>query len=150
MIQLPAVVKVDLTKLLREVGKEADIEAEERVSYPEDGLSLTKPVKVKVHLVNTGVSVLMDGAVQTEAELECSRCGKKFRTPLKAGISEEYSRDIPLEPGKKGKEVELKAKDFVYPIEKDNSLDLGETIRQNLLLALPIKPLCEQACKGPR
>lgn len=140
--------KIDLTDLLREIGKEADIEKEERVSYPEDGLVLTQPTKIRIHLVNTGPSVLLDGTAQTEAELECSRCGKKFRMPLKANMSEEYSKNIPRKPAKKGKGIELKEEDFVYPIERDNTLDLGETIRQNLLLALPLKPLCEQACKG--
>lgn len=138
--------KIDLTDLLREVGREADIEKEEGVSYPEDGLPLTRPIKIKIHLVNTGPSVLLEGTAETEVEVECSRCGKKFRLPLTANISEEYSKNIPRKPVKKG--IELKEEDFVYPIEKDNTLDLGETIRQNLLLVLPIMPLCKQACEG--
>ena len=140
--------RIDLTELLRKVGNEADIRTEETVSFPKEGLTLTRPVKVDVHLVNTGTSVLLSGKLETEAELECSRCLKKFRTPLTAGLEEEYSKNLPPLPAKKGKEVELKEKDFVYPIEKNNTLDLGETIRQNLLLALPIKALCEEKCKG--
>lgn len=136
--------KIDLTELLRQVGKEAALEEEFRISFPEDGLILTQPVKIKAHLVNTGASVLLNATVETEAEVECSRCGKKFRAPLNANISEEYSKNLPQPNYKKGKEVELKEEDFVYPIEEDNTLDLGETIRQNLLLALPIQPLCEE------
>jgi uncharacterized protein len=36
------------------------------------------------------------------------------------------------------------AADFV----KNNILDLTELIRQNVLLALPIQPLCREDCKG--
>ncbi|MBI5078545.1 hypothetical protein HZB08_00795, partial [Candidatus Saganbacteria bacterium] len=58
--------------------------------------------------------------------------------------NEEYAKTLPEAKVKKGKEIELKEADFVYSIEKDNSLDLDEIVRQNLLLALPIKPLCRQ------
>jgi len=141
-------VKIDLKELLREVGNETEIEMEERVSFPEDGLVLTKPVSIKAHLTNTGTLVLLDGTLETEAELDCSRCLKKFRFPLAASLSEEYSREPSPSEGKRGKGIELKEEDFVYPIAADSSIDFDEVIRQNLLLALPIKPLCSAACKG--
>ena len=133
---------------MRAVGNEADIVEEAGVSFPEDGLVLTKPVKLNLHLLNTGVSVLLNGTIETEAELECARCLKKFRRPLAARLTEEYVRPRPEPPVHKSKEVELKDEDFVFPIEKDDTIDLGETIRQNLLLALPIKVLCREACEG--
>lgn len=140
--------KIDLTELLRKIGEEADLTLEEKASYPEDGLSLTQPVKINLHLINTGPSVLLTGSVKTEAELECARCLKKFRQPLKFTISEEYSRVRPqIKPGTGKKELELTDQDFVYPIEKDSTIDIGETIRQNLCLAMPIKPLCRANCQ---
>ncbi len=140
--------KIDLTDLLRQAGNEADIAEEAAVSFPEDGLNLTKPVKIDLHLVNTGASVCVTGTLATEAELECSRCLKKFKRSLAVRVDEEYVRELPVPPAKNVKEVELKANDFVYSLGQDNSLDLGELIRQNLTLALPIKILCREACKG--
>jgi len=141
-------VKIDLTELLRQVGNEADVKTEAKVSFPEDGLVLTQPVKVDFHLTNAGSLVLLSGTLTSEAQLECSRCLKKFLAPLNVKVAEEYSSKPDPSRAKKGKEVELKEEDFVYPIEKDNSIDLGEIIRQNLLLALPIKALCQEKCKG--
>jgi uncharacterized protein len=141
-------VKIDLTELLRQVGNEADIIEEAKVSFPEDGLNLTGPVKIDLHLVNTGASVFVNGTLATEVELECSRCLKKFKRPLAVRLEEEYVKEPPALPSKNVKGIELKANDFVYPIGQDNSLDLGETIRQNLMLALPIKTLCRENCKG--
>lgn len=143
-------VKIDLTELLRQIGNEADVVAEEKVSFPEEGLTLTKPAKINLHLLNTGASVFLTGSLETEAELECSRCLKKFRRPITAKLAEEYVKPVDLPPAKKVKEAELKEEDFVYPIGRDNTIDLGETIRQNLLLALPIKTLCREACEGLR
>lgn len=138
--------KIDLTELLQKVGNEADIEETEKVSYPEDNLNLTRPVSVNIHLVNTGTSVLVKGKIETEAELECSRCLKTFNLPLSVEIEEEFSKKVPEHRG--AEEIELKEEDFVYPIEKDNSIDLSEVIRQNLLLAMPMKTLCQPDCKG--
>ena len=140
--------KINLTELLRKPGNEGEIEAEEPVSFPEDGLVLTRPVKATLHLTNTGSSVLLSGEVATEVELDCSRCLEKFRTPIKVNLAEEFVKNQPAAAGKSRQEIELKEKDFVYPIEPDNTLDLSEIIRQNLALAVPISPLCEKKCSS--
>ncbi|MBN2058175.1 MAG: DUF177 domain-containing protein [Candidatus Saganbacteria bacterium] len=137
--------KIDLTELLQKVGNEADLAEEITVSWPEDSLTLTKPIRLDLHLVNTGSSVLLTGRAETEAELECSRCLKKYRVPLAADLEEEFT----LDPVRQGAgETELHAEDFASPIDPDNSIDLAEIIRQDLLLALPIKTLCQQNCQG--
>lgn len=141
--------KIDLTELLIKVGNEADLEtilANDQKSIAPEGLKVTRPVSVRLHLVNTGTSVLITGTAETEVEAECGRCLEKFRLPLKVNIKEVYSKHPAEHPGLA--QVELKEEDFVYPIEKDNTVDLAETIRQNLLLALPIKLLCRQDCNG--
>ncbi|OGC33860.1 hypothetical protein A2311_02765 [candidate division WOR-1 bacterium RIFOXYB2_FULL_48_7] len=140
--------KIDLTELLRQIGNEADLELTERVNYQDDGLQVNNPVKIKLHLTNTGTSVLVKGGVKVELGQVCSRCAKDFRLPLTVLIDEEYSKILPETGKRRGKEAEVKAQDFVFPIEADNTIDLGETIRQNLILALPVKPLCQQNCKG--
>lgn len=142
--------KIDLTELLGEVGNSADIEESEEVSYPEDGLILTKPVTMKLHFVNTGNLVILTGKAETETELECSRCLNKYRLPLSLVINEEFIRDREIPRYKKGTEIELQTEDFFSPIEKDDSINISEIIRQNLLLALPIKPLCTKNCQGPK
>jgi uncharacterized protein len=138
--------KIDLTELLQKVGNEAALEESEKVSYPEDNLNLTKPVNIKIRLVNTGDSVLVKGKIETEAELECSRCLKAFSLPISLEIDEEFAKKTPEH--KRAEELELKEGDFVYPIERDNSINFSEVIRQNLLLALPMKTLCRPDCKG--
>jgi len=142
-------VKIDLKELLREVGNQAEFAEEIKLKLPQDGLQLTKPVKIDIQLINTGELVILTGTAETEVELECSRCLKSFKTQITANIEEEYCRPGVL-PAKIGKVIELKEEDFVYPIDKDNTIDLDEIIRQNLILALPIKVLCSKNCKGEK
>ena len=89
-------------------------------------------------------------SAETEAELNCSRCLKSFKQPLLINIEENFEKDQPPVKGKKGGEIEIREEDFVSPIEKDNTIDISEVIRQNLLLALPIKPLCDLNCQEPK
>jgi len=139
-------VKIDLTELLQKVGNEADLEQTMELRFQDEELNLTQPAKIMLHLTNTGDSVLVRGKVEAEVELECSRCLKTFKLPLSIKIEEEFSRATTEFKG--GKENELKEEDFVYPIEKDNTIDLTEVLRQDLLLAIPIKTLCNPDCKG--
>lgn len=140
--------KIDLTEVLRKVGNESHLHLENTMSFPDDGLVLTRPVQVDIDLVNTGDSVLLQGSLSTEAELVCSRCSQNYQKSLAVKLKEEYVKDnLPLSGNAKNKGVELKEEDFVYPIEKDNTIDLTEIIRQNLLLTLPIKNLCGEECK---
>ncbi|MFH1826060.1 MAG: YceD family protein [bacterium] len=138
--------KIDLTELLQKIGRETAFEEFEKVCFPEDDLSLTKPVEVRLQLFNTGSSILIRGEVKSETELECSRCLTKFKRPLTVKIEEEFAKDAPADKGSKS--VELRPEDFVHQIEPDNTIDLTEVIRQNLLLAVPIKTLCKQDCEG--
>jgi len=91
------VVKIDLTELLREVGKQVEIDATVEgttISDPEANLALPNPVRVRLQLINTGTSVLMKGTFEAEAEGECSRCLKKFNLPLKVKVDEEFSKNL--------------------------------------------------------
>ncbi|MEA3493582.1 MAG: YceD family protein [Candidatus Margulisiibacteriota bacterium] len=138
--------KIDLTEVLQKAGNEVDIEETDKISFPDDDLNLSKPVKVQLHLVNVGDSVYLTGTAETEAELECSRCLKKYKVPLAIDLEEEFSKEPFI--SKSSGSTELRPEDFVYPIEEDNTIDLSEMIRQDLLLSIPIKTLCSPDCKG--
>jgi uncharacterized protein len=45
-------------------------------------------------------------------------------------------------------EVELSDRDVVVGYYQDDRLDLGEVVREQILLALPLKPLCRPDCQG--
>lgn len=102
-------------------------------------------VEGAVKLMRTDHGILVEGMLNTESELTCSRCLTLFSCPLALNIEEEYfpTTDIisgaplpaPNEPGS-------------FTIDERNILDLTEAIRQYTLLAIPMKPLCQQDCAG--
>jgi uncharacterized protein len=149
--------KIDVTDLLKSFGAEIKLDRSETLSFPpisdadkEDRLDLTSPVHVKLKLMNTGRTVLVSGTLKTTVRMTCSRCLKDFDLPVGIKIDEEYSkRQYVPRAGKAGEEIELKEKDFVFEIGEDNIIDMDEAIRQNIIVSLPIKPVCDKACKLP-
>ena len=138
--------KIDVSEVLKAVGNELKVSVSEEVSYPEDNLILTRPVDVKLHLLNTGETILVTGMLKTAVRLTCSRCMKEFDSPISVDVEEEYTIK-PMKPSK-AKAVELKKEDFYFQIGEDKTIDLSEAVRQNLLTSLPIKPLCDKECRG--
>ena len=150
--------KIDVSDLLKEVGAELKLDISETLSFPpvsetdkDDRLILTSPVNVKIKLINTGDTVLVTGTLKTTVELSCCRCLKDFDYPVSIKIDEEYGKRKPVPRGRKraGEEIELKEEDFVFEIGENNIIDLDEAVRQNIIVNLPIKPICSKTCKLP-
>lgn len=142
--------KIDVSDLLKHVGAELKVDKSEDLSFDKDEVNLSSPVSVKLKLMNTGSVILVSGGLKTRVRLCCCRCLKEFDLPVNINIEEEYAKKLAAgKPGnKRNEEIELKEKDFLFEIGEDNIIDLDEAIRQNIIVALPIKPLCSKLCKG--
>ncbi len=99
---------------------------------------------VRMHRTNQGIFV--DGEAQVPIELQCTRCLRTFTEIVPVEIRELYFPTIDVESGFP---VPPPAEDDLsFPIDHNHVIDLREAIRQNLLLALPIKTLCREDCAG--
>ena len=98
------------------------------------------PVRVWGSVTNTGKGYLVRVHLSTAVKLECTRCLEPFTLPLERDMEEVFYPE-----GLRGKVSE---KDEVVSYFTDDTLDLGESIRENLQLALPMKRLCQEHCRG--
>ncbi|HRY29393.1 MAG TPA: DUF177 domain-containing protein [Elusimicrobiota bacterium] len=89
-----------------------------------DNPVLLDPVETKIHAEKLEEEVLVWGEVSAKVRLTCSRCLEPYE-------------EEPL-----GGRFEVRAP------ARQNFVDVGEEIRQALLLAIPPKPLCRANCKG--
>lgn len=82
--------------------------------------------------------VLITGTVQGAAQGSCSRCLEPFTTPLTVEVQELFQyRDT----GSDDQDEEL-------PTFDGELIDLEPTIRDAVVLALPIAPVCDEGCQG--
>jgi uncharacterized protein len=84
------------------------------------------------------------GRVQSRLELNCSRCLEPFELPVDADF------DVRFLPHSEntGDEREVEEDDLSVAFYRDEAIDLGQLIEEQFYLALPMKPLCRDACKG--
>lgn len=101
--------------------------------------------KIKVHatLNKSGQEFVLRAEFSTDGSFVCDRCLEPYRDQVKANYSILY-RVGHHEPGER-KEDEGDTQ-VISP--DTNVIDLGEDVRQYLLLALPVKFLCQEDCQG--
>ena len=96
-----------------------------------------------VTLTKSGEEILARGSVDGEVTLPCSRCVGPARVALSAPFAVLF---LPRDADVPDAAADAEAPD-VIPYEDDH-VDLGDMLREEILLALPYAPLCSEACKG--
>jgi len=125
---------------------------------PEEGLDLEfeqtiepgpfkplAPVKVALHVDKFGHEVFVRGTVHSLLELECSRCLKVFPYETDLDVDVVYH---PLEELRDEERHEIKDDELDTDFYKGDELDIDELVKEQVILSIPIKPLCSETCRG--
>jgi uncharacterized protein len=90
-----------------------------------ENIRFNHPIKISAAIRRSSNTVMVNTHVETERTVSCSRCLKDFALKL--------SKDLA----------------FSYPVSNNNStIDISEDVRQELILDLPIRTLCQDDCLG--
>lgn len=103
------------------------------------------PLSGMIRLEKSGDYLLIRGELAGELILTCSRCLDTFLQPLDCRF------DLVLKPAyppNQYEEVELTAEELEMDYYTGNELDLERIIQEQILLNLPLKPLCREDCRG--
>jgi uncharacterized protein len=85
------------------------------------------------------------GRVQTTIQLPCSRCLEPFTTPIDTAFDLRYQpRSVNTGEG----EREVEEDDLTTAFYENDEIDLGQLIREQIYLSIPMKPLCRERCLG--
>lgn len=94
-------------------------------------------------------SVHVRGRFETQVGLECGRCLEPFSMGLEQELDLFYlPRPEQPEQDDQEEEVELSDHDLVVAYYDADVLDLGEMVREQILLGLPMKRVCREDCQG--
>ncbi len=115
--------------------------------YPADDVEFAAPLTGEITLSNTGALLLLRGHVQTKLRLECGRCLTPIVEDVEADLEEEFDL-VTSRNAFQQEEVQAVDEDTPASVIQGNVLNLGELLRQDLLLAAPLQPLCREDCPG--
>lgn len=107
------------------------------------------PLQMEIRLRRVSNFVETSGRIRTTVHLTCSRClggyAQALSIPFEATYSEEASTP---EASGEGAEIELTTEAIdLFPF-RGRDIDLSDAVSEQVLLALPFRPLCREGCKG--
>ena len=93
----------------------------------------------------SGREIFFQGALHGDLEGCCSRCLKNFRFALRKNFDFVLSPDATKSDRKV---AELSREDLGLSTYSTEEINLTPLIREQVMLALPTRPLCEEGCRG--
>jgi DUF177 domain-containing protein len=140
--------KVQLTAISSE-GLEIQTEMDPVNLDVEDSLiKVLEPIRVRCRLVLMEETVFVSGDADAPTVLQCVRCLCAVPFRLRPSFQ------LTLQPKKKdsgkspGEYHELHREEMDENFYSGEEVDLGELVREQLLLAVPAYPLCRTDCRG--
>lgn len=117
---------------------------------PLDEEALAEDVRGEVRLTRLRDAVMAAVRVRGGVALECARCLREYPQGFAAEFTEEYRQTVDLRTGVGiERDLTLDEDDEASTIDENHELDLAEVLRQEILVALPMRPDCGEACPGP-
>ena len=104
---------------------------------------LEGPVEVSVSFYRAGMELFFNGSLKARTGAVCARCAEEFDA-----TSDRPFRFV-LSPKAVGYgDDPLRAEDLEFSLYEGDQVDLSPLIREQVLLALPTRPLCQEDCRG--
>jgi len=120
-----------------------EVEMEEALSS--DSVRVVPPARVSLKIRKVGAEVVVSGAIRAAQVMTCSRCLKDFTQELDVPVDLVYEPAEDLGPGEKH---ELKADELETGFYSGDELDIEGMVEEQMLLSVPLKPLCKETCLG--
>jgi uncharacterized metal-binding protein YceD (DUF177 family) len=137
---------LDISELVRNVG----MQYTHRFRIPpqtEEDFEPVAPLEGQITLTNTGEILLLRGIAETTLRMDCTRCLNPTDQPVSTDLEEEFPL-VAAHNAFRQEEVHAVDEDAGAPVVNGNILNLGELLRQMLIVAAPLQPLCKEDCTG--
>jgi uncharacterized protein len=114
-------------------------------SADREAFQVVAPVALSFDILKDKEQFHLTGTVRTTLELPCSRCLEPFRSPVDASFDLRYQPHA-LNTGSDEREIE--EDDLSTAFYENDEIDLGQLMREQFYLSVPMKPLCQDDCRG--
>ncbi len=118
--------------------------------FEADGETIARDVDGDIRLTRLGDGVMATMKVKGVAPLECVACLREYDQPFAIEFDEEFLQTVDVRTGA-GLGINLTNDDGIdrSQIDENHEIDLREPLRQEILVDLPMRPICGPDCPGP-
>jgi uncharacterized protein len=118
----------------------------QRCDFPADAGKIRAPIHLEAHIRKVGHEVAIEGHLSTQVEVLCARCLKPHKEVLSETFEVVYCPK-PVIP-EDADEVELEGGELDCYYYEGETISLFELVHDQLILMIPVKPLCRPDCAG--
>ncbi|HDS01131.1 MAG TPA: DUF177 domain-containing protein [candidate division Zixibacteria bacterium] len=131
--------------LPEDVSRQEFVSSPGELSLDYEGVEVIGDVRAYGNVTKSNDQVIFRGEFVAPVRMTCSRCAEEFERNLRS----ELVFVLTLVPEKDYQELEEEAsEDFYFIPEGTQEFDFSGHIREQLIVALEMKPLCREECRG--
>ena len=104
-------------------------------------------VNGSIRMLHTDSGIWIDGILSITLEMACSRCLVPFAQWIDLEVSELFRSTIDIHTGRKLDFLKDPEDQFTIDYHH-HLLDISESVRQYMVTAVPVRPLCTNDCQG--
>lgn len=112
---------------------------------PLNDFRITSPVDLLLEAVKDGRKIRLRGRMAARLEIACSRCLEPFELAVDQPVDALY---LPAAQRLGDEDEEIADEDLGVSYYEEDVINLAELVREQCYLALPMKPLCREDCRG--
>ncbi|MDH4223762.1 MAG: DUF177 domain-containing protein [candidate division Zixibacteria bacterium] len=132
--------KIDIKALKENKNYIEFEELPDSIGFKVKGMELSWPVQLKLEVVRSGEHYICEGKIITRIGFECSRCLMKYNQSIESEIRFILKEDKD--------QIILESDEGENQVQSGRFFSLDGLVRENIVLSLPLKPLCSENCKG--
>ena len=129
---------LDVSSIIKTEGAYIPVEISECLNLLNDDTSsynFVSPVSFFGKIANIGTMLKLTGEISVDYVTNCTRCLKEIKGSFKGEIKDAYFQ----------KDVDDDSDIYSY---EGHLVDISKPLYDNIILNLPMKPICSEDCKG--
>jgi uncharacterized protein len=115
---------------------------------PAADFRIVASVDLAIRVTKDARKVRLAGRLRASLDVDCSRCLEPFAVPVDAELDLLFLPQPGEGTGKSAAEDDVADDDIGVSFYVNDTIDLGEMMRDEFYLALPMKALCQADCMG--
>lgn len=138
--------------LLLDIGQMREADARIERTYATDALRvdadlcrMAGPLHLDFTVHKNKDQFRLAGRVRTTIELSCCRCLTEYPMAVDEAFDILF---LPHAETRPDAEVEIEDDDLSSAYYREQVIDLGQLMQEQIYLAVPMKPLCSERCRG--
>jgi DUF177 domain-containing protein len=138
-------VRIELDRLNGSSKSFTHTYAPDELEFNDERVRLVDPPEISGQLKRKNEQIGVTGRVVARAEVDCDRCLRSIEVPLETEFNLQY---VTAEEYKRIDGAELEETDMAVSVFDGEAIDLDEIVREQILLAVPTRSVCQEDCKG--